>query len=142
MIGGVTSIGAAVVASGLSAWFLQAVLQNLIGLDLVPLTFLVGMIINLLHLVLPIGPALVTMSVQPLADLSVLIGVSPVVFGITAAFMAGCCILLPLDAVPLITYNKKFYSMWDMFKAGIIVSTIWVGLVAMWVPFAASFLGY
>jgi sodium-dependent dicarboxylate transporter 2/3/5 len=94
MIGGVTSIGAAVVASGLSAWFLQAVLQNLIGLDLVPLTFLVGMIINLLHLVLPIGPALVTMSVQPLADLSVLIGVSPVVFGITAAFMAGCCILL------------------------------------------------
>ncbi|MFA6807742.1 MAG: SLC13 family permease [Eubacteriales bacterium] len=142
MIGGVTSIGAGVVASGLSTWFLDAVLHNFVGMPLVPLTFLVGMIMNLLHLVLPIGPALVSIAVQPLSDLSGVIGVSPVVFGVTTAFMAGCCMLLPLDAVPLITYNKKYYSMLDMFKSGIIVSSIWALLIALWVPFVASQLNY
>ncbi len=142
MIGGVTSIGSAVVTSGLSSWFLNEILQNLVGLGLVPLTALVGMIINLLHLLLPIGPAIVAVAIQPLSDLSVLIGVSPAILATTTAFMAGCCMLLPLDAVPLITYNKKFYTMWDMFKAGFITSTIWVLVTAAWVPFAASLIGY
>lgn len=142
MIGGVTSIGAAVVSSGLSTWFLNEILQNLVGLGVVPLTALIGMIINLLHLLLPIGPAIVTISIQPLADLSVLAGISPAIFAITTAFLAGCCMLLPLDAVPLITYNKKFYTMWDMFKSGLITSTVWVLVTAVWVPVVAFLTGY
>lgn len=142
MIGGVTSIGAAVVDSGLSAWFMNEVLNSLAGLSVTALTFIVGLLINFLHLVLPIAPALVAVSIQPLSDFSSVIGISPAVFGITTAFLAGCCLLLPLDAVPLITYNKKFYSMWDMFKAGFFTSIIWVAITALWVPFAAKVLGY
>ena len=142
MIGGVTSIGAAVVASGLSTWFLQQVLGGLVDLGVVPLTVLIGMIVNLLHLVLPISPAIVAVSVEPLSELAVLAGVSPVIFGVTTAFLAGCSMLLPLDAVPLITYNKKYYTMWDMFKAGSVTSLIWVLVTATWVPFAAAILGY
>jgi sodium-dependent dicarboxylate transporter 2/3/5 len=142
MIGGVTSIGAAVVASGLSGWFINSVLQSLAGMNIFVLTGLVGMIINLLHLVLPIGPALVAVSIQPLADFSILSGISPATFAVMTAFMAGCCMLLPLDAVPLITYNKKYYSMGDMFKSGFVVSFIWVIIAAIWIPLVASFLGY
>lgn len=142
MIGGVTSIGAAVVATGLSGWFVNAVLSGLSGLNIFLLTGIVGMIINLLHLVLPIGPALVAMSIQPLSDFAVAGGLSPAIFGITIAFMAGCCMLLPLDAVPLITYNKQYYSMGDMFKSGLAVSFVWVIIAAVWVPLVASFLGY
>ncbi|MDX9871503.1 MAG: SLC13 family permease [Clostridia bacterium] len=141
MIGGVTSIGAAVVATGLSGWFVNAVLAGLSGINVFLLTGIVGMIINLLHLVLPIGPALVAMTIQPLSDFSVASGINPAIFGIITAFMAGCCMLLPLDAVPLITYNKQYYSMGDMFKSGLAISFVWVVIAAVWVPLAASFLG-
>jgi len=140
MIGGVTSIGAAVIASGLSTWFLNSVLHGLTGLGVISLTALVGLIMNLLHLVLPIAPAIVAVSIQPLTDMSVLAGISPVILAITTAFLANCSMLLPLDAVPLITYSKKYYSMGDMFRTGWLTSLIWVLLTAIWVPLIAKLL--
>lgn len=142
MIGGVTSIGAALVATGLSGWFINAVLQGLADSNIFILTAIIGMIINLLHLILPIGPALVAMAIQPLAEFSITAGISPAVLALITAFMAGCCMLLPLDAVPLITYNKKYYTMGDMFLSGLVISTVWVIIAAIWIPISAGFLGY
>jgi sodium-dependent dicarboxylate transporter 2/3/5 len=139
MIGGVTSIGAAAVATGLSDYFIKSLLGGLGGMNIFLLAALVGMIVNLLHLVLPIGPALVAVVLQPLVRIS---GVNPAIFALIVSFLASCCMLLPLDAVPLITYNKKYYTMMEMFKSGLVVSMIWVVIAAIWVPLVASFLGY
>ncbi|MDD2215340.1 MAG: SLC13 family permease [Eubacteriales bacterium] len=142
MIGGVSSIGTAVTATGVSNWFMGEAASNLLDMGMVPLIALIGMFLNIIHLILPIAPAIVAVGVQPLVDLAEAMSISPVTFIVTLSFMAGICLLLPLDAVPLITYTKKYYTMWDMFKAGIIVSTAIVVMLAFWGTFAGSLLGY
>ncbi len=98
------------------------------------------MLVNLIHLILPVAPAIVSMTVAPLTDLAMLANIHPAVLTFTIAALAGGCFLLPIDAVPIITYTKKYYSVWDMFKSGFIVSIILVILVALWVPFISKFL--
>ncbi len=142
MIGGVSSIGSAVTATGVSSWFMNEAVTGLLDMGMIPLIALIGMFLNLIHLVLPIGPAIVAVGAQPLIDLAEAMSHSPVTFIITLSFMAGMCLLLPLDAVPLITYTKNHYTMWDMFKAGIIVSTAIVIMLAFWGNFAGGLLGY
>jgi solute carrier family 13 (sodium-dependent dicarboxylate transporter), member 2/3/5 len=138
MIGGVTSIGAAVVQTGLGKWFVEQSLLGTVGWGIILLTIAVGTLVNVMHLVLPIAPAIVAVVIPPLAELSLAANIHPAVFAVTAAFMAGCSMLLPLDAVPLITYSKRYYSMWDMFRVGSLTSIIWAILVGLWVPFAVN----
>ena len=57
------------------------------------------------------------------------------------AFVTIACLLVPLAAVPLITYSQGYYSMRDMFISGLITSLIWVVLTAVWVPFVGKMLG-
>ncbi len=142
MVGGVSSIGAAVSATGVSSWFVSGVLSGLADMSMVTLVVLMGMFFNFIHLLLPIGPAIVAIGVVPLIVLADTMSISPVIFIITLTFMSGLCMLLPLDAVPLITYTKKHYTMMDMFKSGLIVSTVVVVLLAIWGPLVGSWMGY
>ncbi len=140
MVGGVTSLGAAVVQTGLGEWFVSQSLQGLASWGIIPATMAVGALANLLHLVIPISPAIIAVTVPSLLDLSGAANINPAIFAITTSFLAGCSMLLPLDAVPLITFTKRYYSMWDMFKVGSITSLIWVIIAGVWVPAAISLL--
>lgn len=142
MIGGVSSIGVAVTATGVSSWFMSGAVSNITDMGMIPLVAVIGMFLNFIHLILPIAPAIVAVGVQPLVDLANAMSISPATFIITLSFMAGICLLLPLDAVPLLTYTKKYYTMWDMFKAGIIVSTVIVILLAVWGTLLGGWLGF
>ena len=44
-------------------------------------------------------------------------------------FTASCAFLLPLDAVPLVTYSRGYYRMFDMFLPGLVISAVWVVLM-------------
>ncbi len=90
MIGGVTSLGAAVVQTGLGSWFVTQSLQGLASFGVIPLTIAVGALVNILHLVLPIAPALVAVTVPPLSDLALLGNINPAIFAIATSFLAGC----------------------------------------------------
>ena len=53
-------------------------------------------------------------------------GVNPVLYALPVIFTASCAFLLPLDAVPLVTYGKGYYRMFDMFLPGAVISVAWV----------------
>lgn len=42
----------------------------------------------------------------------------PALYALPVAFTASCAFLLPLDAVPLITYGRGYYRMLDMLWPG------------------------
>jgi sodium-dependent dicarboxylate transporter 2/3/5 len=56
-------------------------------------------------------------------------GQNPALYALPVAFTASCAFLLPLDAVPLVTYGKGYYRMLDMFVPGAVVSLVWVVLI-------------
>jgi sodium-dependent dicarboxylate transporter 2/3/5 len=81
------------------------------------------------HLLLPICPAIIAAFIPPVAMLAQSTGHNPALFTLPVAFTASCAFLLPLDAVPLVTYGKGYYKMFDMFVPGVIISAAWVVLM-------------
>jgi sodium-dependent dicarboxylate transporter 2/3/5 len=67
--------------------------------------------------------------IPPIALLAVESGQSPVLYALPVAFTASCAFLLPLDPVPLLTYARGYYRMFDMVLPGAILSVVWVVLM-------------
>ena len=142
LIGSITSLGAAVMSSGLSSWLLVNFLGSLVNLNTIVICILIAVIITLLHFPLPVSAAIMTMSVGPLCELAEQMNINPVIFAIVACFMAGCVMILPLDPIPLITYRRNYYTIQQLLVVGLICSMIWSVLTGIWIPVASSWLGY
>lgn len=126
MIGGVTSIGAGAVDTGLAKWLVDSTLSGLQGWPAGWIVAAVSAFTVLIHFVVPIGPVVNAVMIPPITLLAVSMGMNPVLFALPVAFTASCAFLLPLDAVSLITYSKGYYSMTDMLKPGSVISLFWV----------------
>ncbi|MBN2040804.1 MAG: DASS family sodium-coupled anion symporter [Spirochaetes bacterium] len=141
LIGSVISIGVAFMSNGLDTWIFTNVFQLPADINSMALIFALGIFIAALHLPLPIAPAIITVVMLPLISIAPTYGISPAILALPIASFAGCCMLIPLDAVPLLTYSSGYYSMIDMAKSGWIITLIWTVLTAVWVPVSGMILG-
>jgi sodium-dependent dicarboxylate transporter 2/3/5 len=129
MIGGVTSLGAASAQTGLAKWMVESALGGLGGGEVVWIVAAISTFTALIHLVLPIGPVIVAVIVPPIVLLASGSGHNPALYALPVVFTASCAFLLPLDAVPLVTYAKGYYRMLDMLKPGILITVVWIVLM-------------
>ena len=129
MIGSVTSLGAVSASSGLAGWLVQGALGGLEAWPTWAVLAAVSTFIVVIHLLVPVNPAIIAAMVPPIALLATSTGQNPALYGLPVVFTASCAFLLPLDAVPLVTYGKGYYRMFDMFVPGAIISIAWVLLM-------------
>jgi len=142
LIGGVTSLGSASVATGLAQWLVDFSLRGIFEWEPIWVIALISAFTVLIHLVLPINPVIVTVLIPPLTILANDTGVNPALYALPVAFTASCSFLLPLDAVPLLTYGKGYYRMLDMLPPGSLLSLIWVILMTILLLVVGPVLGY
>ncbi len=142
LIGGVTSLGNASVATGLAQWLVDSSLRGIADWGPIWVIALISAFTVLIHLILPINPVIVTVLIPPLAILAIDTGVNPALYALPVAFTASCAFLLPLDAVPLLTYGKGYYKMFDMLPPGALLSVIWVILMTILLLMIGPVLGY
>ncbi len=126
MIGGVTSLGAASVASGLAKWMVDSALGGLGDLSPVWIIAAISAFTVVIHFVIPIAPVINSVLIPPIVLLAVSSGHNPALYAIPVAFTASCAFLLPIDAVSLVTFSRGYYRMLDMLRPGVIVSIVWV----------------
>ena len=126
MIGGVTTLGAASTKTGLAKWIVDSTMGGLQDMSMVMVLLIICAFTVVIHLILPVNPAIVAAIIPPLVLLGKATGVNPAIYALPVAFTASCAFLLPLDAVPLITYSKGYYRILDMFIPGAIISVVWV----------------
>jgi sodium-dependent dicarboxylate transporter 2/3/5 len=126
VIGGVTSLGAASVKTGLAQWLVTAVLGQVTGWDAVWVVAAISAFTVVVHLAIPIAPVINSVLIPPIVLLAVSSGHNPALYALPVAFTASCAFLLPLDAVPLITYARGYYRMLDMLRPGALISLAWV----------------
>jgi sodium-dependent dicarboxylate transporter 2/3/5 len=126
MIGGVTSIGAASSASGLAGWLARTVFGGVQQWDAWMVIAAISAFTVVIHLMLPIAPVINAVMIPPIMAIGAAAGVNPALYALPVVFTASCAFLLPLDAVPLVTYSKGYYKMFDMLGPGAIISVIWV----------------
>ena len=75
------------------------------------------------------SPVINAVMIPPLMVLGKAAGVNPALYALPVVFTASCAFLLPLDAVPLVTYSRGYYRMIDMAAPGAVISLIWVILM-------------
>src|SRR3990170_3332469 len=129
MIGGVTSLGTASSRTGLAEWLAGAVLGGLQAWPPAMLIAAISAFTVVIHLALPINPVINAVMIPPLMVLGKAAGVNPALYALPVVFTASCAFLLPLDAVPLVTYSRGYYRMIDMAAPGAVISLIWVILM-------------
>ena len=96
----------------------------------------------MIHLLVPINPAIVASMMPPIVLLATSTGQNPALYGLPVAFTASCAFLLPLDAVPLVTYGKGYYRMFDMLLPGTIISVAWVVVLTGLMVLVGPWLGW
>ncbi|HIM51925.1 MAG TPA: DASS family sodium-coupled anion symporter [Acidobacteria bacterium] len=129
VIGGVTSLGQASSQTGLATWLAESALGGLQDWNVVALIAAVSAFTVVIHLMLPINPVINAVMIPPIMVLGTTAGVNPVLYALPVVFTASCAFLLPLDAVPLVTYSRGYYRMFDMFLPGLVISAAWVVLM-------------
>ena len=129
MVGGVTALGAASVETGLAQWLVDSSLGGLEEWGAVSIVALVSAFTVIVHLALPIGPVINSVLIPPLALLALSTDQNPALYALPVAFTASCAFLLPLDAVPLLTYGKGYYRMLDMVVRGTVLSVFWIVII-------------
>jgi sodium-dependent dicarboxylate transporter 2/3/5 len=129
MIGSVISLGLMATDTGLSTWLVKNTLGGITGWNIILLVASVSAFTVVLHLPLPIAPTINAVLIPAMVVLARDAGINPAIFALPVAFTASCAFLLPLDAVPLVTYSKGYYRMFDMLIPGILISIGWVILM-------------
>ena len=141
MIGAVTSLGAACTRTGLAKYVVDSTMGGLTELSMIAVIFVICAFTVAIHLVVPINPAIIAAVIPPIIILGNTAGVNPAMYALPVVFTTSAAFLLPLDAVPLVTYGKGYYKMWDMFVPGLIISAIWVVVMTVLLRVLGPMLG-
>ena len=140
LIGGVTSLGAAAGSTGLAKYLVGA-LPDMQMWSVAAVIALISAVTVLIHLPVPINPAIIGVLIPPISLLALGIGQNPALYALPVGFTASCAMLLPLDAVAIITYAKGYYRMTDMLLPGAIISVVWVMVMTALMVWVAPLLG-
>lgn len=126
MAGAVATLGAASSSSGLAQWLVDISLGGMSDFPIVVILAMISIFTVLIHLMLPVSPVINAIMIPPIMILAVDAGLNPALYALPVIFTASCAMLIPLDPVPLLTFSKGYYSMFDMLKPGAIISVAWV----------------
>ncbi|MCR1899804.1 DASS family sodium-coupled anion symporter [Irregularibacter muris] len=125
LIGAATSLGTTLWQSGAATWIAESALSGIQGAPMLIVLLFIIVFTILIHLLVPVNPAIVSIMVPTLVAFSQSIGMNPAFLAIPMGFTVSAAFLLPLDPVPLITYASRQYKMGDYFKAGVPVCVLW-----------------
>jgi sodium-dependent dicarboxylate transporter 2/3/5 len=129
LIGASTSLGTALWDSGAATWIAGAALGGIQGSTQITALAVVIIFTIVIHLLVPVNPAIVSVLTPTLAAFAAIKGVSPALLVVPMGFTVSATFLLPLDPVPLLTYVSGHYNMGDYFKAGWLLSVVWAAVI-------------
>ena len=139
LVGTVLCLGDAMVKNGVSDFIV-----TLMPTTYMPTIVLVAfstLLVFVMLIVIPGAHSIVTLMASPFIAMATGMGHSAPTIVITLALCGSNAYLLPLDAIPLITYSTGYYSMTDMPKATALIQLFLVVVMALWIPLACGLLG-
>ena len=143
LIGTMMTLGGALTENGVSHWLVNLLFQSApSSMSVWMITLVISLVVFVLLIPIPIGPALISMLGAPFLELAGVWNVSPVFLIMPLILCASNCYLLPLDTVPLLTYGTGYYKMTDMPKVSVAIQLFLALCLALWLPVALRILGF
>lgn len=140
LVGASNALAIAMTSQHGSAWIANGLLGRLAGagaIILLAATIAFGIYS---HLILPVGSATLAVSIPVIGILAAKAGVNPALLVVPLAFTASCVFLVPVDPIPMSTYQYGYWKITDMMKPGFVISVFWLILLTG-VMYAANAIG-
>ncbi|MDA8224016.1 DASS family sodium-coupled anion symporter [Desulfosporosinus sp.] len=131
LIGAASSLGTTLWKSGGANWLANMVLGGIADSSSLVMIISVIVFTVLIHLLVPVNPAIVSIMVPTLVAFAATTGIAPVALVVPMGFTVSAAFLLPLDPVPLITYPEGYYKMTDYFKGGAPLCIVWTIVITL-----------
>lgn len=142
MIGGVQALATGLINTGMADWFVNTVLGGVTAWPMVAILLVMAAVVALLHIAIPVGPPVASISLPVLMALALATGVDAGTVAMIVAMHAGVTMILPIDSIALITYTKGYYTMSEFAKFGVIPTLVLIAVSAIAVPPLFALLGY
>lgn len=142
LIGGVQALAAGILNNGAAEWLVNTTMAGAAEWGATLTSLGASTLMAFLHVIIPVGPAIVGMSTPPIAGLATISGASAAALTVMVAMMAAITFILPIDCVPLLTYGEGHYTMPEYVKAGIIPTIALILYCTLLLPIIAGLLGY
>ena len=119
LIGSVQALAGGIRQQGSASWFLQASIGKLaVGAGL--LVVATAVVVPLIRLFIPVGPALIGTTLLPLCMIGETFGISPVFFTIVVAISASTSFANGLESASMVVHKYNYWTLVDYFKSGVI----------------------
>lgn len=119
LIGSVQALAGGIREQGAASWFLNASLGKL-ALGTAALVGATAVVVPLIRLFIPVGPALIGTTLVPLCLMGQEFGVSPVFFTIVVAVSASTSFANGLESASMVVHKYGYWTLVDYFKSGVI----------------------
>ncbi len=140
LIGGVQSVASGIQSNGAASWLVSVTIARA-AVGSAVLLLSAAVILPLLRMLVPVGPAFAAIVFVPLMDLSSAFGVSAAVFAIMTAFTSEVCFLLGFDNNALLSYRYGTFTFGEFFRAGIVPTIGMMFITGMLVPAICAAVG-
>lgn len=137
-----TGLGMGVWQTGGAEWLGHQVLSAVAGMSPLYVIAVVSAFTVVIHLIIPMNPAIIAIMVPSLVVVAQGMGISPAALVLPLAFTTSAAFLLPLDSVALVTYSTGYYTFADYFKGGLLPSIAWVIVTTAVLAAIGPMLGY
>ena len=142
MVGGVNTLAAGILGTGAAGWIVSSVMSGAAVWPPMLTLILISAIAAGLHILIPSGPAVAGLAVIPMIEVAYLADINFIAVAVITAFWSGVTFMLPIDAVPLLTYGSGYYKMTDMMKTGWLPTVVLIFITAFFIPPVMGLLGY
>lgn len=134
---------AGMIATGAMSWLVSAVFGPLTALPLVVVLPIVAALVCLFHNILPAGAAVAGLVTIPICTLVASMGGNVTAAIFMCAVFSAAAFLLPLDLVVYVAYSneRKYITIFDEIKAGLIPSAAAILMVALVIPVVCNVMG-
>lgn len=137
MVSGVGALAYSLTATGASSWLVSILMAAVGTVDVPVFMLLASSIIAVLHMVIPSGGAAVAVGMPPLILLALELGIPTLPIAFICGFWGAVVLVLPVDAVTIITYSLNRYSAKDLIIAGIVPTALLIAISAILLPWLA-----
>jgi sodium-dependent dicarboxylate transporter 2/3/5 len=141
MVGSITGMASAIMQTGATQWMVDGIFANATSWGATQFTAIVATLGAALHCIVPAGPAIVGLAVSPLSMIAELVGANVQVVVVSFTIFATVTFVLPVDTIPLLTYDRGYWKFSDMIKVGIIPTIALILFMTFILPIWARILG-
>jgi sodium-dependent dicarboxylate transporter 2/3/5 len=131
LVGASNVLAMAILKQGSATWLTNTFLSGLVGADLLVLLLAVIAFGIYSHFILPVANATLAVAIPVIAVLASQAGINPALLAVPIGFCASCVFVLPLDPIPLTTYEHGYWKITDMMKPGLVISIVWLVLLTV-----------